>query len=90
MEELKIDDIKRAIKALKSNMPNPPRYLYIMPSPRKGKQLVIVGPIGPGEAADMAYKVWTNRARVEDFEYMKEEEVKNGLEIDLIEMTEKY
>lgn len=86
MEKITIDDIKRAVKALKSSMPNPPRYLYTMPSPREGKRLVIVGPIGPGAAAEMFYKVWKSQARVEDFEYMEEEDIKTGL----IELAEKH
>ena len=54
LELLTAERVKEAIRKLKEAESKREGYTYILPSPNKGKQLLIHGWIGPGEAAQMA------------------------------------
>lgn len=65
------DLIRRAIISLKGNH-DPFNNIFVLQSPNEGKNLIIKGPIQREEAAEMASKVWSGEAKIEDFEYMTE------------------
>lgn len=65
-----IHEINVTIEALTSNIPN--EYVYFLPSPNKGKRLMIRGNIGSLEAAYMACLIWSGEKTVADFPEMEE------------------
>lgn len=78
MEELTYQNFKKAMRSFRKAFVAKANkgYVYVLPSPNEGKQLVIRGQIGPGEAAAMATEIWKGTAKVSDYPWMKEEEIK--------------
>ena len=63
--------IKKAVEQLKKNGYKD-EYIYKVPSPNDGKLLVIRGPVGPWQAAEMFTDVWNGKSKIEDCPYMQE------------------
>ena len=72
LELLTAERVKEAIRKLKEAESKREGYTYILPSPNKGKQLLIHGWIGPGEAAQMAWQILRGEKKIEDFEMVTE------------------
>ena len=69
---LTAEEIQKAMKKLTDAEKTRTGYTYLFPSPNEGKRLMIHGWIGPGQAADMVWKVYCGESKIEDYESMEE------------------
>lgn len=65
-------DLEDAIETLYKQEESRDGYTYFLPSPNRGKRLLIHGWIYPDEAALMAYNVWKGTKTVADYPSMTE------------------
>ena len=66
------DAIDETIKHLTKLLPPKDGYAYFFPSPNKGKRLLVTGWLSPYEATEIAKKILTKEANINDFDCVEE------------------